>query len=115
VSPTEGLAFISEIDQKPELFLPYQPEGTSGLARRLNPHVHFLAMRWDYNEHSKFELLTLKAFVRNPQTGFGVACFPADYGPHPDTGRLLDVSKSVMDDLDLETDMLAEVIFPYNK
>jgi N-acetylmuramoyl-L-alanine amidase len=112
VIPTEGLAFISEIDQKPELFLPYQPEGTSGLARRLNPCVHYLAMRWDYNAHSKFELLTLKAYVRNPRTGFGVICMPADYGPHPDTGRLVDVSQSVMQDLGLESDDMVEVTFP---
>jgi N-acetylmuramoyl-L-alanine amidase len=113
VSSSEGLAFISDIDQKPELFLPYQPEGTSGLARRLNPHVHYLAMRWDYDEHSKTELLELKAFVRNPKTGFGVACFPADWGPNEATGRLVDVSPGVMDDLGLHTDATVDVIFPY--
>ena len=37
VSPSEELAFIHEMDQAPYLFLPYQPDGTSGLARRLNP------------------------------------------------------------------------------
>ena len=30
----------------PYLFLPYQPEGTSGLARRLNPFIHYIACRW---------------------------------------------------------------------
>ena len=34
VSASEGLAFISNYMQAPHLFLPYQPEGTSGLARR---------------------------------------------------------------------------------
>jgi hypothetical protein len=112
VSTSEGLAFISSVDQKPELFLPSQPPGTTGLVRRLNPHVHYLAMRWDYDQHSKTELLGLKAFVRNPRTGFGVVCMPADYGPHPDTGRLVDVSQSVMQDLGLESDDMVEVTFP---
>ncbi len=48
VSPSEGLAFIQEIEQAPHLFLPYQPEGTSGLARRLNPDIHYIACRWEY-------------------------------------------------------------------
>ena len=37
VSPSEGLAFIFDVDEAPQLFLPYQPSGTTGLARRLNP------------------------------------------------------------------------------
>jgi N-acetylmuramoyl-L-alanine amidase len=112
VAADEGLAFISSVSQKQELFLPTQPSGTSGLARRLNPHVHFLAMRWDYDQHSKTELLGLKAFVRNPRTGFGVVCFPADWGPNESTGRLVDVSQSVMQDLGLESDDMVEVTFP---
>ena len=50
VSSSEGLAFIQEIDQAPHLFLPYQPERTSGLARRLNPHIHYIACRWGYGD-----------------------------------------------------------------
>ena len=50
VSPSEGLAFIQDMMQAPHLFLPYQPEGTTGLARRLNPHIHYIACRWDYDE-----------------------------------------------------------------
>jgi N-acetylmuramoyl-L-alanine amidase len=115
VSPSEGLAFISEIDQQPELFLPYQPDGTSGLARRLNPQVHYVAMRWDYSQHSKTELIGLRALVRNPRTGYGVICIPADWGPNETTGRLVDVSQSVMIDLGLETDDTVEVIFPYEQ
>src|SRR5262249_43925534 len=48
VSPSEGLAFITSVDQAPQLFLPSQPAGTTGLARRLNPYTHFVACRWDY-------------------------------------------------------------------
>ena len=43
VSAGEGLAFIDEIDDAPQLFLPFQPDGTTGLARRLNPYVHYVA------------------------------------------------------------------------
>ena len=40
-----GLAFIYDVMDAPYLFLPYQPEGTSGLARRLNPFIHYIACR----------------------------------------------------------------------
>jgi hypothetical protein len=53
VSPSEGLAFIYEYEQAPYLFLPYQPSGTTGLARRLDPEVFYIAMRWDYDVYSK--------------------------------------------------------------
>ena len=82
VSPSEELAFIHEMDQAPHLFLPYQPEGTSGLARRLNPYVHYVACRWDYDVTSR-EMLTDKvALVRAPATGIALTAFPADWGPN---------------------------------
>ena len=46
VSEDEGLAFIYDVMDAPYLFLPYQPEGTTGLARRLNPFIHYIACRW---------------------------------------------------------------------
>ena len=33
----EGLAFIFDVDEAPHLFLPYQPSGTSGLAKGSTP------------------------------------------------------------------------------
>src|SRR5215471_12246980 len=87
VSPSEGLAFISDINQAPHLFLPYQPSGTTGLARRLNPEVHYIACRWDYNTTPKPSLLQHKALVRNPKTNFALTAFPADWGPNENTGR----------------------------
>lgn len=115
VSPSEGLAFIYEITEDNQfLFLPMQPPGTTGLARRLNPHTHYCAMRWDYSEHPKETLLQKTVLVRNPKTGFAVTCTPADWGPHEEkTGRLIDLSPSMMSDLDLETDDEVEVIFPH--
>jgi hypothetical protein len=115
VSPNEGLAFISDIDQKPELFLPYQPEHTTGLARRLNPNIHYIACRWDYDKTPKAMLLETIALVRNPRTGVALKAFPADWGPHEDTGRVADISPGLMDDLDLATDDEVEVTFPYRE
>jgi hypothetical protein len=113
VSPSEGLAFIDEIDDAPHLFLPNQPSGTSGLARRLNPYVHYFAMRFDYDEIPKNELLHHVGLIRNPKTGFALEAFPADWGPHEDTGRIVDLSPGLLLDLGLTTDDTVEVIFPY--
>ena len=35
VAADEGLALIADVDDAPQVFLPFQPEGTTGLARRL--------------------------------------------------------------------------------
>lgn len=115
VSPDEGLAFISEIEDAPHLFLPYQPEGTTGLARRLNCFVHYLACRWDYDVTPKQSLLEDVALVRSLKTGIALRAFPADWGPHEDTGRIADLSPSLMLDLGIETDDEVEVIFPYRE
>lgn len=112
VSPTEGLAFISKMEQMPPLFLPFQPEGTSGLARRLNPYVHYIACRWDYEKTPKIYLLEAVAIVYAPKTGVTLTAFPADWGPHEDTGRIADLSPGLMMDLGIETDDEVEVTFP---
>jgi hypothetical protein len=111
VAPDEGLAFIYELDTAPHLFLPYQPADTTGLARRLNPHIHYVACRWDYNITPPDMLLSKAALVRVP-AGIELTAFPADWGPHPDTGRIADLSPGLMDDLGLQTDDEVEVIFP---
>jgi N-acetylmuramoyl-L-alanine amidase len=113
VSPGEGLAFISCIEDAPHLFLPYQPEGTTGLARRLNPYVHYVACRWDYSRTPKDALLGHAALVRSLRTGIALAAFPADWGPHEDTGRVADLSPGLMADLDINTDDEVEVIYPW--
>jgi N-acetylmuramoyl-L-alanine amidase len=115
VSSDEDLAFIFEIEQAPHLFLPYQPEGTTGLARRLNPFVHYLACRWDYDITPQEMLRTKVALVRNRRTGFALKAFPADWGPHEEKtgGRVADLSPQLMDDLKLQTDDEVEIIFPY--
>jgi N-acetylmuramoyl-L-alanine amidase len=113
VSPSEGLAFIYDVDDAPHLFLSYQPEGTTGLARRLNPETFYLATRWDYDQYPKDYLLTEMALVRNLKTGKQVKVYPSDWGPHETTGRVADVSPAVMEYLGLKTDDEVEVIFPF--
>jgi len=110
VSPSEGLAFISEVEQAPHLFLPYQPEGTTGLARRLNPHIHYVACRWDYNVTPKAMMREEIAIVR--AGGIELTAFPADWGPNEATGRVADLSPGLLADLGLKTDDEVEVIFP---
>jgi N-acetylmuramoyl-L-alanine amidase-like protein len=111
VSSSEGLAFIYSVEEKPELFLPYQPEGTTGLARRLNPHVSYVACRWDYTTTPTELLLSKRALVR-AENGRETLAFPADWGPHTDTNRVADFSPAVMETLGLRTDDVVEIIFP---
>jgi N-acetylmuramoyl-L-alanine amidase len=115
VSPSEGLAFIFDIDDAPHLFLPTQPPGTTGLARRLDPEQFYVACRWDYNapDQSKTDLLKHTAMVHSPKTGLQIECYPADWGPHVDTGRVADISPGLMEALGIETDDEVEVIYPY--
>jgi hypothetical protein len=113
VDPDEGLAFIYDIDQAPHLFLPYQPEDTSGLARRLNPYVHYIACRWDYSKTPKESLLENVALVKSLKTGIFMTAFPADWGPHEDTDRVADISPGLMEDLGITTDDEVEVTYPW--
>jgi N-acetylmuramoyl-L-alanine amidase len=113
VSPSEGLAFISEVEQAPHLFLPSQPPGTTGLARRLNPHIHYVACRWDYNVTPKAMMREELALVR--AGGIELTAFPADWGPNEATGRVADLSPGLLADLGLTTDDEVEVIFPYRR
>jgi len=115
VAPDEELAFIYEIEEAPHLFLPFQPKGTSGLARRLNPNVHYIACRWDYDETPRDMLLREVALVRSHNFPMGLTAYPADWGPHSDTGRVADISLGLMQDLGIATDDEVEVIFPYNR
>ena len=112
VAPDEGLAFIHEVDDAPQLFLPKQPKGTTGLARRLNPFIHYLACRWDYDLTPHEMLKTHLAVVRAAETGVALVAFPADWGPHADTGRVADLSPALLYDLGLQTDGEVEIIFP---
>lgn len=117
VSPSEGLAFIYSTSDQPDLFLSYQPTGTSGLARRLNPEVPYVACRWPYTSANKSKwrevLLKEMALVEAPSTGKFLKCYPADWGPHEDTKRVADISPGAMEHLGLTTDDQVKVTFPF--
>ena len=110
VAPDEGLAFIYDVADAPRLFLDRQPAGTTGLARRLDPDEYYIAMRWDYDEISKENLLNTICLVRSPQTGRSFWAVPADWGPNADTGRVADLSPGLMNDLNIDTDDEVEII-----
>jgi N-acetylmuramoyl-L-alanine amidase len=112
VTEDEGLAFIYDYDDAPHLFLPEQPDNTSGLARRLNERVFYIACRWDYDVTSKSALLnaSYQALVR--ANGKEFLAWPADWGPHKDTGRVADLSPGLMEALGVSTDDEVEVIYP---
>ena len=118
VGASEGLAFIypGEENKFAHLFLPEQPSGTTGLARRLDTNIFYVACRWPYEEGVTKDMLrdqSLKAAVRNPRTGKKFAAYPADWGPHEEeTGRAADISPGLMTYLGIETDDEVEVIYP---
>ena len=117
VSPSEGLAFIYDYDEAPYLFLPHQPSGTSGLARRLDPSVFYLACRWSYDTTSKLMLRDsgYMALVTAKKTGISRLAHPADWGPHEEqTGRAADLSPALADSLGVGTDDEVTVIYPYH-
>jgi N-acetylmuramoyl-L-alanine amidase len=112
VSSSEGLAFLYSYGDAPHLFLPSQPPGTTGLARRLNPGVFYVACRWDYD-------ITPKDMLDNPSllalvkaNGREFLAWPADWGPHEDTGRVADLSPGLMEALGVGTDDQVEIIYP---
>ena len=114
VGPNEDLAFLDQDDvaANPDLFLPAQPPGTTGAARRLNPKAMYLACRWNYAQ-------TPKAFLKRPTTrvkvsanGKTIEARPADWGPNSRTGRIADLSPGLEEALGLDTDDECTVEIP---
>jgi N-acetylmuramoyl-L-alanine amidase len=112
VDPDEGLAFIYDYDDAPHLFLDKQPPGTTGLARRLDPDVYYIACRWDYDITPKEMLRDQTRMALVKARGHSFLAYPADWGPHEDTGREADISPGLMEALGIETDDEVEVIYP---
>jgi len=113
MSPDEGLALFNNADLKDPrysyLFLPAPPPGTSGLGRRLNPNQFYFACRWNYAETPKEFLRRALARVENPKTGDAVDARPVDWGPHPSTGRVADLSPGLAAALGLNTDDVVRI------
>jgi N-acetylmuramoyl-L-alanine amidase len=117
VAPDEGLAFLYNVDDAPHLFLPEQPPGSTGLARRLNPQLFYVACRWDYEQTPKTMLADpqRQALVSNPANGRYFRAWPSDWGPHEEKtgGRVADLSPALLEALGLATDVgEVEVIYP---
>jgi len=115
VSEDEGLAFLYEVEDAPHLFLADQPPATIGLARRLNSdRVFYIACRWDYDiaGMSKGDLSDPARLALVKAKGKQFYAWPADWGPHQQTGRVADLSRALLTALDLTTDDEVEVIYP---
>lgn len=108
VSPSEGLALIERYQDKPHLFLSEQPKGTTGLARRLNPESLYCACPWSYSTTPK--PILRRSYVKIIFKDKFVFAECSDWGPHPDTGRIIDVSPEVMKRLGTKTDDIVECI-----
>jgi N-acetylmuramoyl-L-alanine amidase len=117
VAPDEGLAFIYDVSDAPDLFLPTQPPGTTGLARRLDPAEYYVACRWDYDApgQSKQELLQHLARITATKTGMSLLAAPADWGPNANTGRIADLSPGLMEALGISTDDEVTVEYPVDQ
>src|SRR5579884_224758 len=104
----EGLALFDKSDlTNPSysyLFLPAPPPGTSGLGRRLNPDRYYFACRWNYADTPREFLRRALARVENPVNGRAAEARPVDWGPHPSTGRVADLSPGLAAALGLNTD-----------
>lgn len=112
VGPDEGLALFNSVGEAPDIFLPTQPPGTTGLARRLNPQIGYLACRWDYNVTPKSFLRTALVKVTNPANNKSEQVRPVDWGPNAATGRVADLSPGLAARLGLVTDKDCVVEIP---
>jgi hypothetical protein len=113
MSADEGLALFTVRDLKDPkyayLFLPAPPPGTSGLGRRLNPDQYYFACRWNYADTPKEFLRRALARVENPVNGRAADARPVDWGPHPSTGRVADLSPGLAAALGLNTDDVVRI------
>jgi N-acetylmuramoyl-L-alanine amidase len=113
MAANEDLALFTKADlQNPKyayLFLPAPPPGTSGLGRRLNPNQYYFACRWNYADTPREFLRRALARVENPKTGRAVDARPVDWGPHPSTGRVADLSPGLAAALGLNTDDIVRI------
>ena len=115
MTASEGLAFLFKQSDKPAVFMPGKVLSSPALGHDLNVETHYIACRWDYNKTPKTMLAGDQvALVRNAETGLALTAMPADWGPHSDTDRIIDLSPSLMRDLQLTTDQDVEVIYPFD-
>jgi D-alanyl-D-alanine carboxypeptidase len=117
VTPDENLALVynsATFSRVPEYFLPKQPPGTTGYARRLNPETFYIACRWNYAVTPKPYLLGALVRVTNPANGRHAEAKPIDWGPHGNTGRTADLSPGLAEHLGLQTndECVVQILHP---
>lgn len=122
VSASEDLALYEEPVLGKGLFLPYQPQGTTGTARRLDTGAPYIAMRWAYKPEQcgkdleglgqRLPVCTRRAWLLSNlvkcyapgKPDNAVWAYPVDWGPNGRTNRIADVSPFVLRALGLKTD-----------
>jgi hypothetical protein len=109
----EDLALFTRRDLQDQkyayLFLPAPPPGTCGVGRRLNPDQYYFACRWNYADTPKEFLRRALVRVESPQNGRAADARPVDWGPHPSTGRVADLSPGLAAALGLNTDDIVRI------
>lgn len=123
VKRAEGLALLFQWEQVAqneldEYFLAKPPEkNDTGLARAMNPHSYYVAMRWNYKRTPRKWLLGSMVKITNEDTGVSVMAKPLDWGPAEWTNRTCDVSPAIKKALRLTTDSVVtcEVPLPEEK
>jgi N-acetylmuramoyl-L-alanine amidase len=114
MKPNEGLSlFASEQDMinhgLGEFLLTRKEAHASGLGRRLNPDMPYLACRWWETGLSREFLKNTWAYVENAKTGVGARARPVDSGPAEWTNRVADMSPGLAKHLKLKTDDVCRV------
>jgi hypothetical protein len=114
VPPDEGLSLVSpeSLESLKEYFLPTQPPGTTGLARRLNVEKYYMSARWNYKTFSREYLPKHKVKVSNPRNGKEAEAQPVDYGPSANFGRVADLSPGLATFLGLQIGDEAVITIP---
>ena len=118
--PEENLALVWDAPSAARypgwFFTPAEKPQFPGYARRLKPGLRYIAIRWQYSETPKsfLHLPTTTCTVINPANGKKIeGVRPIDWGPNQDTtGRDIDLSPQVIQDLGLKTDDICTVWVP---
>ncbi len=118
VGATEGLSCIDVSDLGSwwfrRIFLsPGSYNNALGLARNLDPNAFYCAMRWNYGSFNGVagevgvgltRAQIRASLIRLSANGKVVFLQPADWGPNPDTGRIIDCSPAGLAALNCQTD-----------
>lgn len=124
MSKDSGLALYEpwEADLRPDIFFPEDskwldthpvwvdkyPHQRQPTWARLRTSFYFLALRYDRKTPREI-LQNTPIRVMNPKTGEWAISFLVDWGPHEDTGRLVDCSDGLMKRLAAQTDDMLDV------